>query len=175
MKTTCHILIALLALAVAFPAAAGPEHALLTAMSGTRDIEITFWFKPGGDGVTSKGTSTIRSLLNGLFIEEKIDGTLFGKPFTTLSWTGYNTHTKQYEATRIATTNTIRVSEAGTFDETAKRFELRAEYSFDGGTWRQRTVVTLESKGPKTAVSYLSFGDVPEWKGVEIRYGRRRK
>lgn len=169
------MLIALIALLAAVAADAGPEHARLTALSGTRDIEISFWFKPGGEAVTSKGTSTIRSLLDGLFIEEKIDGTLSGKPFTTLSWTGYNTHTKQYEATRIATTNTIRVSEAGRFDGASKEFELKAEYPFEGNMWRQRTVITLRGKGPITAVSYLSFGNVPEWKGVEIRYGRPRR
>jgi len=26
-----------------------------------------------------------------------------------------------------------------------------------------------------TATSYLSFGKVPEWKGVEIKYARRAK
>jgi hypothetical protein len=175
MKTACHILIALLALVTAVPVDAGPEHARLTALAGTREVEISFWFKPGGEAVTSKGKSTIRPLLDGLFIEEKLEGTLFGKPFTTLAWTGYNTHTKQYEATRIATTNTIRVSEAGTFDPAARAFELKAEYPFDGSTWRQRTVITLTGNKPATAVSYLSFGDVPEWKGVEIRYGRTRK
>src|SRR3954447_8059453 len=62
---------------------AGPEHARLTAMCGTWNVEMTFWFKPGGAGLTTTGTSTIRPLFDGLFIEEKIDGTLNGAPFTT--------------------------------------------------------------------------------------------
>jgi hypothetical protein len=28
-------------------AAPGPEHARLTAMCGTWDVEMTFWFRPG--------------------------------------------------------------------------------------------------------------------------------
>jgi hypothetical protein len=67
------------------------EHARLTAMCGTWDVEVTFWFKPGGPGITSQGTSTIRPLFNGLFVEEKIEGALNGAPFTTLAWTGFNT------------------------------------------------------------------------------------
>ena len=59
-------LVALSAIAAATAAFAGPpsdpEHARLTAMCGTWDVEVTFWFKPGSPGVTTKGTSTIRPL-----------------------------------------------------------------------------------------------------------------
>ncbi len=142
-------------------------------MCGTWDVEMTFWFQPGRPGVTTKATSTIRPLLDGLFVEEKIEGTLNGKPFTTLAWTGFNTSTKQYEATRIASTNTIRIAETGAYDEKANQFELKAEYPMAGDTWRQRTVIEPKSADAMVAVSYLSFGKVPEWKGVEIKYTRR--
>ncbi|HLW75992.1 MAG TPA: DUF1579 family protein [Bryobacteraceae bacterium] len=151
-----------------------PEHARLAAMCGTWDVELTFWFQPGGAGVTTKGTSTIRPLFDGLFVEEKIDGTLNGAPFTTLSWTGFNTSTHQYEATRIATTNTIRIAETGSYDETTKQFELKAEYPMAGDSWRQRTVIQPVSPDAMLVASYLSFGKVPEWKGVEIKYTRRK-
>jgi hypothetical protein len=155
-------------------AQAGPEHARLTAMAGTWDVELTFWFKPGGPGLTTKGTSTIRTLLGGLFIEEKIEGTLNGAPFTTLAWTGYNTDSHKYEATRIASTNTIRIAETGTYDDKTKQFELKADYPLAGDTWHQRTVIQTTSADAMIATSYLSFGAVPEWKGVEIKYTRRK-
>src|SRR5206468_9678519 len=50
--------------------AADAEHMRLTAMTGTWDIEMTFVLRPGGPAIATKGTSTIRPLLNGLFIEE---------------------------------------------------------------------------------------------------------
>jgi hypothetical protein len=152
----------------------GPEHARLTAMAGTWDVEMTFRFRPDGPGVPAKATSTIRPLLGGLFIEETIEGALNGTPFTTMAWTGYNTSTRQYEATRIATTNTARIAEAGTYDEQAKQFELKADYSLAGDTWHQRTVIQQPSPDAMTAMSYLSFGAVPEWKAVEITYSRRK-
>jgi len=152
----------------------GPEHARLTAMAGTWDVDLTFWLQPGRPPVTTKGTSTIRSILGGLFIEEKIDGTLSGAPFTTMSWTGFNTSTHQYEATRIASTNSIRIAEAGTYDEKTKQFDLNAAYPMAGDTWRQRTVIHIESADAMTATSYLSFGTVPEWKAVEMRYTRKQ-
>jgi len=159
-------------MASAIPAT-DPEHARLTAMVGTWDVELTFWLRPGGAPITTKGTSTIRSILNGLFVEEKIEGALNGTPFTTLAWTGYNAGTKQYEATRIASTNTARISESGAFDEVAGHFELKADYLLAGDTWHQRTVISQTSPDAMVAASWLSFGQVPEWKAVEIKYTRR--
>ena len=151
----------------------GPEHARLTAMAGTWDVDMTFRFRPDGPPVAVKATSTIRPLLGGLFIEEAIEGTLNGTPFTTLAWTGFNTSTRQYEATRIASTNTSRIAEAGTYDERTKQFELKADYPLAGDTWHQRTVIQQLSPDAMTATSYLSFGNVPEWKAVEIKYSRK--
>jgi hypothetical protein len=151
----------------------GPEHARLTAMVGTWDVEMSIWSQPGRPALTTKGTATIRALFGGLFVEEKIEGTVMGAPFTTMAWTGFNTGTKKYEATRIASTNTSRIAEAGVFDEKTKQFELKADYSLAGETWHQRTVIAQTSSDTMVATSYLSFGAVPEWKGVEIKYTRK--
>jgi hypothetical protein len=165
----------LLTVAVVWPAAAlDPEHDRLAAMCGSWNVEMTFRLRPDGPPISTKGTSTIRSLLGGLFIEETIQGSLNGTPFTTLAWTGFNTSTHQYEATRIATTNSARIAEAGTYDETTKQFDLKADYPLAGETWHQRTVIQQPSADSMTAVSYLSFGSVPEWKAVEITYSRQR-
>jgi hypothetical protein len=155
--------------------AAGPEHDRLTALAGTWDVEMTFWFQPSSPGVTTKATSTIRPILDGLFIEERIDGSLNGRPFATLSWTGFNTGTREYEATRIASTNTIRIAENGVWDEQARHFELKGSYKLAGDTWSQRTVIQPVTGDSMVVVSYLSFAKVPEWKAVEIRYKRKTK
>jgi hypothetical protein len=142
-------------------------------MCGTWDVELTFILKPGSPGITTKGTSTITPLFNGLFIEERIEGKLNGAPFTTLSWTGFNTATKQYEATRIASTNTIRIAETGAYDEKSNQFELKADYVLVDGAWNQRTVIEPKSADTMVVISYLSVEKAPEWKGVEIKYKRR--
>jgi hypothetical protein len=166
-------LIAVLVAMGTIAAGADPEHARLTAMTGTWDVSITFWFQPGSPALTTKGTSTIRALFGGLFVEERIEGTLNGAPFTILAWTGFNGETSQYEATRIASTNSARITETGGYDETKKQFELKADYLLAGETWHQRTVIQPASPDAMIATSYLSFGAVPEWKAVEIKYARR--
>ena len=88
---------------------------------------------------------------------------------------GLNPGTHQYEATRISSTNPIRIAESGAWNEQERRFELRATYVLTGDTWTQRTVIQPTSPDAMVASSYLSFGAVPEWKAVEIRYTRRSK
>lgn len=154
---------------------ASPERSRLTAMVGTWDAEFTLWPRPGGPSLSTKATSTIRPILGGSFIEETIEGTLMGAAFETKAWTGYNTGTHQYEATRISSTNTARIAEAGVFDEKTKQFELKADYQLAGDTWHQRTVISQPSPDSMIATSYLSFGAVPEWKGAEIKYARKNK
>lgn len=171
MGTVITLLTALLAIAPPTDA----DHARLAAMVGTWDVEMTFVLQPGRPGITTKATSTIAPVFDGLFVEETIEGTLNGTPFTTKAWTGFNSSTKQYEATRIATTNNARIAEAGTFDAAKNQFELKADYPLAGDTWHQRTVIQQTSPDAMTAASYLSFGSVPEWRAVEIRYVRRPK
>lgn len=173
------VLVAALIVSAA-PAARGaqvtrPEHARLTAMAGTWDVELTFLLQPGRPPIVTKGTSTIVPLFGGTFIEETIEGALNGTPFTTMAWTGFNTDSKRYEATRISSTNTARIAESGTYDEKTNQFELKADYALAGDTWHQRTVIQQTSPDTMTAASYLSFGSVPEWKAVEITYTRRAK
>jgi hypothetical protein len=169
------VLVQLVALTAALGAADPPvpERERLIAMCGSWDVEMTLWPRPGGPGITAKGTSTIDALFNGLFIAEKLQGSLNGAAFTTLSWTGFNPATRQYEATRISSTNPARIAEAGSYDDNARQFELKGDYAKGNDTWHQRTVIQMPSADSLVATSYLSFGAVPEWKGVEIKYIRR--
>jgi hypothetical protein len=156
-------------------APADAEHDRLIATCGSWVVELTFKFQPAAPPVVVKGTSTIEPLFNGTFVQETIRGELNGVPFTTMAWTGFNTATHQYEATRISSTNTSRISETGAYDESAGELQLKAEYLLSGDTWRQRTVIKVLSPDAMLATSYLSFGAVPEWKAVEIKYSRNSK
>lgn len=152
-----------------------PQHERLAAMAGTWNIEMTSWFKPGAEGVTITGTSTIEAIFNQLFIQEKIETTFNGRPLMTLSLTGFNPSTRKYEATRYSNANPARIAETGDYDDATKQFELRAAYELAGSTWQQRTVIRLDAPDAMIATSYLSFDNVPPWKAVEIKYRRQGK
>ena len=63
----------------------------------------------------------------------------------------------------------------GNYDEKTRQFELKAEYPMAGDVWHQRTVIQPMLPQAMVVASYLSFGKVPEWKGVEIKYTRKGK
>jgi hypothetical protein len=151
------------------------DHARLLAMTGEWAVDMTLWPRPGGRGLQVKGTSTIRPLFDGLFIEEKIEASLNGSPVSTLAWTGFNPATHQYEATRLSSTSAARIAETGAYDDTTKQFELKADYAVGQDTWHQRTIIQMTSQDAMIATSYLSFAAVPEWKGVEIKYTRKAR
>ena len=98
-----------------------------------------------------------------------------GKPFSTRARTGYDTGTHGYEATRISSSNPIRIAESGVWNEKDHRFESKATFMLAGDTWTQRTLIEPTTADAMLATSYLSFGTVPEWKAVEIRYARRSR
>jgi hypothetical protein len=150
------------------------NRARLATMCGTWDVEMTIWPRPGAAGLATKAASIIRPLFDGLYIEEQIEGAIGGAAFTTLAWTGFNPATGEYEATRISSTNPARIAEAGQYHDALKQLELKGEYRLGADTWRQRTVIQASSPDAMIATSYLSFGSVPEWKGVEIKYSRKR-
>jgi hypothetical protein len=152
-----------------------PQHERLAAMAGKWNVEMTAWYKPGAAGVTTRGTSTIESIFNKLFIQEKIETMMNGEPLMTLSLTGFNPATLKYEATRYSNTSPARIVETGEYDEAKKLFELKAAYEFSGSTWQQRTVIRMDSPDTMVATSYVSFNNVPEWKAVEIKYRRQGK
>src|SRR5947208_1682280 len=66
------------------------EHARLGAMVGTWDVDMTLWPRPGGAGLAAKATATIRPLFDGMFVQEDLEGTVNGAPFSTRAWTGFN-------------------------------------------------------------------------------------
>lgn len=149
----------------------GPEHALLARMTGEFHVDMTFCFEPGGPLVRSVGRSSTRIVLGGLFLEERLDGAWGETQWTTLSLTGFNASTRLYQATRIASTNTIAIWEQGAYNAGSGRLDLRAEYPFAGEIWRQRSLIT-PSPEPSVDV-YVGHADVPDWKGTELRYRRR--
>ena len=78
--------------------------------------------------------------------------------------------THQYEATRIASTNTIRIAETGGYDEKTNQFELKADYPLAGDTWHQRTVIqpTVGRRHDRDELPELRRGAGVEGRGDQI-------
>lgn len=144
---------------------------VLKADEGSWDAVISFWFKPGADPVKSNAKVKARMDLGGMFLEQRFEGAfgpeLGNKPFTTLSYTGFNPTTGEYEAVRMASTHSTMIVVRGKARPDGS-IELAGEYMFAGGKATERDVIRHEGADKCVIESWMSFGGVPEFKGAEM-------
>lgn len=151
----------------------------LKAGAGIWDAQITFWFRPGMDPVHTKAICTAEMDLDGMFLRQRFEGGDFGpvRPgatWTSVSYTGFNPSTKQYEAVRMASTNSTMIVVRGKLDGAGKVLTLSGEYQMAGMASTHRDVITQISADERRVESFMKFGDTPEFKGAEMILTRRK-
>lgn len=144
---------------------------VLKVDEGTWDAAITFWFKPGAEPVKSHAALKSRMDLGAMFLEQRFEGA-FGpemgnKPYTTLSYTGFNATTGQYEAVRMASTHSTMIVIRGKARPDGV-IELAGDYMFAGAKATERDVIRHEGPDKCIIECWMSFGDTPEFKGAEM-------
>jgi hypothetical protein len=144
---------------------------MLKVDEGTWDASISFWFKPDAEPVKSLASLTAKMDLGGMFLEQRFDGK-FGpemgnKPWMSLSYTGFNPTTGQYEAVRMASSHSTMIVLRGKAKPDGT-LELAGEYQFMGGKATQRDVIRHEGADKCIIECWMSFGGVPEFKGAEM-------
>jgi uncharacterized protein DUF1579 len=144
---------------------------VLKVDEGTWDAAISFWFKPDAEPVKSRASLKAKMDLGGMFLEQRFDGK-FGpemgnKPWTSLSYTGFNPTTGQYEAVRMASSHSTMIVVRGKAKPDGS-IELAGEYMFMGGKATQRDVIRHDGADKCIIESWMSFGGVPEYKGAEM-------
>lgn len=150
---------------------------LLKSWVGEWDAEITFWFRPGAAPVTTKANLSAELVLDGKFLQQKIDGGDLGPgtpKWSSMSMIGYNPFSKEFECTRYSSTLPVMMPMRGTPGSDAKRLELAGTYPFMGGNATARDVIISEGPDVQRIESYMSFAGSPEFKGAEIVLKRRK-
>src|SRR5271168_200913 len=142
------------------PSKPGPEQAFLAKRAGEYTRSVKFLGQPNADGAPAgTGTAKISVILDGRFIQEENNDTVFGRPVSGMRLYGYNNVTKQYEAIWTYTMSTAITMLTGTSSDGGKTIELTSTPGASGGNnnplhalVRQVTddqfVVTLSTAGP---------------------------
>jgi len=141
------------------PSKPGPEQAFLAKRAGEYTRAVKFLGQPGADAPAGTGSSRISVVLDGRFIQEENNDTVFGRPVLGLRLWGYNNVTKQYEAVWTYTMSTAILMLTGTSSDSGKTIEYTSTSGTPGGNdaplharVRQMSddqfVVTLWSAGP---------------------------
>lgn len=153
--------------------------ATFKAEEGVWDMDVTLWFRPGVEPVKSKATMTSRAILGGMFLEQRIEGGTLGPamgnaPWSSMSVTGYNPTTRQYEVVRMGSSTSVMMVLRGGNGPDAKKLEVSGEYQLMGMKCSQRDVSDSTDPDVRHIVSYMKFGDAPEYKGAEMKATRRK-
>ena len=106
-------------MAVATP---GPEHKALEALVGDWDVASRWWMAPGAPPEESKGTSKVRSILGGRFVQEDYSGQFMGKPLNGLGLTGYDNFKKRYASSWVDDSGTAMYTSTGKAAADGKSF-----------------------------------------------------
>lgn len=117
----------------------GEAHRKLDALVGTWTAKVKSWMAPGQPPEETEGTAVNTWVLGDRYLEQKYDGTMMGKPFSGIGYTGYDNFKKKYESFWIDNMGTGQMISTGSCDKTGKVF--RAASMMDDPVTGKRTKV----------------------------------
>jgi hypothetical protein len=103
----------------------GPHHRVLDELIGTWDVEFTARGGPDAPPVESRGTITRRWVLDGRFVEERLEAEGPAGTFGGLGHVGFNNLDGLYELAWMDTTSTAITFETGTYHPDTKLLHMR--------------------------------------------------
>lgn len=122
----------------------GPAHQFLLKRVGEYTTATKLTVAPGAAPVESTGTAKISSALDGRFIIEENNGSLFGIPTRGLNFYGYSNGSKKYEAIWTYTMSTAIMTLAGTSTDGGKTVNYTATYDDAAGARQTLYVMTKQ-------------------------------
>ncbi len=147
----------------------GPEHERLKKMEGTWDATIKM-----GDS-ESKGVSTYKMDLGGLWLFSQFKGEFGGAPFSGRGVDGYDTSKKKYVGAWVDSMDNGIFAFEGTYDAATKTQTMKGEGKGQDGKPVMHTMTTV-MKDPDTMVWTMSAPG-PDGKNnvmMTITYKRRK-
>ena len=148
----------------------GPELKLLKESEGAWDATIK---STGGD---SKGTSTCKVGLNGLWLLEHFKGDFGGMTFEGRGATSYDATKKKYINVWIDSMSASPMVSEGSYDKATKTMTLVGNMPMpDGKTMKVTLVTVAKDANTKTFTLKGSGPDGKDLEMIQITYKRRAK
>ncbi len=149
-------------------------HAQLASMAGSWSTKSKEWMEPGKPPVESTGTSDMKMLLGGRFLQQHFDGNMMGRPYQGIGTTAYDNVRQRYVSTWIDTMSTGIFMMEGTAGADGKTITLHGDHQMPGGgKMKHRAVWTIVDGNNQTFEMYGAHGHGKEMKMMEIAYTRR--
>lgn len=151
------------------------NHKVLDAFVGNWDYAVKWWSTPNSEPEISEGTSEVKWIMGGRFLEQTSKGTSMEQPFEGMGITGYDNAKKKYVSTWIDNMGTGIMRSEGEYDASKKTF-------LEKGTYTQPKIGETPFKGVTKIISddnfvyelYTKDKDWKEYKAMEIDYTRKK-
>ena len=148
------------------PPKPGPEHELLKKHEGTWDITMKF------GGMETKGTSTYKMDLGGLWLSSRVESEIFGMKFQGHGMDSYDPMKKKYVAVWFDSMSTSTMTMEGTYDKDKKTMTMVGEGpGMDGKPTKYKSVSEMPDDNTINFSMYIGDGKEPAF---TIVYKRKK-
>jgi len=154
----------------------GENHKLLNGMVGTWNATISMWMGPDQKPTVSKGTSTMRWIMGGRYLEQKFEGKFMDMPFSGIGYTGYDNVKKQYWGTWMDNMSTGAMSMTGGTDDGGTNWKFTGTMA-DPMTGKDTALeehLVVKSKNEHVMDMWGPAPDGKMFKMMEIVYKRKK-
>lgn len=152
----------------------GEPHKVLEGLAGSWTTKTTWWMAPGAPPEESAGTSDVKVILGGRYIEDTAAGTAMGMPFEGRGITGYDNIKKKYISMWIDNMSTSLMTAEGTLDAKTNTINSKGEYLDPMG---KKHKVRMTHKLEADTHVFTMFDTPPgkkEFKTMEMVYTRKK-
>jgi hypothetical protein len=154
----------------------GAAHKVLDALVGKWNVDVKM-FEPGQTApMQSKGTSEVKWILDGRFVEETANGDFMGEPFHGVGTVGYDNLKKKYVMSWVDNTSTGVMYAEGTYDAATKTFTWGGECPdvMAGKYTKSRTVEKMTDADHWSMQSFKPGPDGKEFMAGQLDYTRAK-
>ncbi len=154
----------------------GEAHKKLEPVVGSFTVQTKMWMDPSKPPEESGGTSESKWVLGGRFVEQHVEGTAMGQPFSGIGYTGYDNYKKKYVGSWVDSMGTMIMTSTGTADASGKKltFWSTMDDVVMKKTMKVKSQVTIVDNDHHT---YEMWGPGPDgkmFKTLEIHYTRKK-
>lgn len=144
----------------------GDMHKWMASHAGTWEAEVTS-FMPGAEPTKSKATEVVKMVMNGLYQEGNLSGTMMNMPFQGKSILAYDNAKKQFALTWIDNMGSGLLNMTGQYDAATKTLNLNGTQT-DPGTGKDAKVRQEQKFINDDSYVLTMYGDGPDGKEAKF-------
>jgi hypothetical protein len=155
----------------------GAPHEIFKGMVGKWTYTSQWWEKSDGEPQKSKGTSTLKLILGGKFLQHEVKGKSMGMPFEGLGITGYDNIKKSYDTIWLDSMGTGVMHGIGSYDASTQTISDKGTASCPMSASGAMSFRSDWKVIDKNHMSYTMFGpgkEGKEFKQMELQFTRKK-